>query len=148
MKEHNRHGVNEKGEIQCIEVLVSTDSLVNNRHNLQWTLSVYSLEGHAIRKDVPLQGAEAFHFMVYDWNRTIRQLLETNQVPYSIVRLFSPDSLFPQSGAPSGDEEQTRLLEAIHDLEEWSGLKAAAPMCASGADGEESMLSILDEKDV
>ena len=88
---------NKKSNIQCIEVLIFKNHMVNMSNNLMWTLSVYSLENQPVRRNRVAPGSEMFHFMVYDWKRTIKQLLEDNQVPYSVIQFFSPDNLYSDS---------------------------------------------------
>ena len=95
MKKSNSNAANPKAKIQCIEVLVSKDSVYQSSHNLQWTLSVYSLENAPAKRDHPLTNSEIFHFMVYDWTRTLKPLLDDHQIPYSIIQFFTPESLFP-----------------------------------------------------
>lgn len=84
-----------KSSIQCIEVLISRSCLASTNGNIPWTLSVYSLENHPVRKNhLAIFDSEIFHFMVYDWNRTIRNLLEDRQIPYSVLQFFSRDTIF------------------------------------------------------
>jgi hypothetical protein len=122
MKKSNSRAANLKSKIQCIEVLVSKDSVYKSSHNLQWTLSVYSLENAPAKRDLPLTNSEIFHFMVYDWTRTLKQLLDDHQIPYSIIQFFTPENLFP--AAPAKIElpyEEHDLLLAARQLERLAG---------------------------
>ena len=92
MREHNTHATNQSN-IHCLEVLISKNHLTNNS-GLLWTLSVYSLENQPVNKNRAIHNSDIFHFMVYDWKRTIKQLLEQHQVPYSVIQLFSIESIY------------------------------------------------------
>ena len=96
MGNSNEHATNKTSVIQCLEVLISRKSLENSP-NLQWTLSVYSLENQPVRKGPAMQNSEIFHFMVFDWKRTIKKLLDDHQVPYSIIQYFNPGSIYADS---------------------------------------------------
>ena len=73
--------------INCLEVLVPKIYLDKNVDNIYWTLSVYSLENAPVK--CSKNHSDAFHFMVYDWRRTIKKLLEHHQIPFSIVQYFT-----------------------------------------------------------
>ena len=94
MRESNPHTKNAQSNIQCLEVLIPRSFIVNSGHNLHWTLSVYSLENQPVQKNRFIHNSEIFHFMVYDWKRTIKHLLEDQQIPYSIIQYFSPESIY------------------------------------------------------
>ncbi|MEX2231400.1 MAG: hypothetical protein WD824_04535 [Cyclobacteriaceae bacterium] len=95
MKESNPNAAaSHESKIHCIEVLVPKNSIATSCHNLHWTLSVYSLENHPVNRSLSFHNSEVFHFMVYDWKRTIKQLLEDHQVHYSIIQYFTPDTVF------------------------------------------------------
>lgn len=109
-----------KQNIQCVEVLVSR-SYVRDRNQLSWTLSVYSLENHPVKKSHAAHNSEVFHFMLYDWNRSVKKLLEDQQVPYSIVGYFSPDSIHGDEQAEVfHSNKETELLSALNDLSDVS----------------------------
>ena len=93
MRETDEHTTPSTSEIHCLEVLISRDLIQKNR-SLQWTLSVYSLENEPVRKNLAFQNSEIFHFMVFDWKRTIKKLLDDHQVSYSIIQYFNPGSLY------------------------------------------------------
>jgi hypothetical protein len=118
MKKSNSRAANPQSQIQCVEVLVSKESIFSSGHNLHWTLSVYSLENAPAKRNLPLSKSEVFHFMVYDWIRTLKQMLDDHQVPYSIVQFFTPDSLFPATPGKYGlQDDEHDFLAAIHKLE-------------------------------
>ncbi|MGC1240420.1 MAG: hypothetical protein WA874_02475 [Chryseosolibacter sp.] len=114
--------------IQCIEILVSKKYLQNNHNNLHWTLSVYSLENQPVTKDRSLHNSEIFHFMVFDWKRTIKQLLDKFQVPYSIIQYFSPDTV--HADALNVDrflsDNETDFLLALNELEPNANISTVA----------------------
>lgn len=117
MKKSNSRA-NAKAKIQCVEILVSKDSVYKSSHNLQWTLSVYSLENAPAKGNLPLTNSEVFHFMVYDWTRTLKQLLDDHQIPYSIVQFFTPESLFPAASEKYGlTYDENDFLLAARQLE-------------------------------
>jgi hypothetical protein len=117
MRESNTHAT-KKDQIQCLEVLISKTYL-NSNNNLMWTLSVYSLENKPVRKNRAIHNSEIFHFMLYDWSRTLKQLLEEHQVPYAIIQFFSPENFYSGSldACPSTNIEMKYLsaLQAIHE---------------------------------
>jgi len=94
MRKSNPNTKNQKSKIQCLEVLIPKNFIVNSGHNLHWTLSVYSLENQPVKKNESIHNSEIFHFMVYDWNRTIKELLEDQKIPYSIIRFFTPVTIY------------------------------------------------------
>ncbi len=99
MGKSNRNATKSKSSIPCIEVLISRSHINTSNSNLHWTLSVYSLENQPVRKNrVAILDSEIFHFMVYDWNRTIKTLLEDHQIPYSVIQFFNPDTIYSASG--------------------------------------------------
>ena len=118
MKRNNSRAASAKAQVQCVEVLVSEDVVLRNGHNLHWTLCIYSLENESVKKHLSLKDSAVFHFMVYDWNRTIKHVLDAHQIPYSIVQFFTPHDLFPTSpnmyGLPADDSS---LLLALRNFE-------------------------------
>jgi hypothetical protein len=119
MSDSTKNPALKKSEIQCIEILVSKKYLQDNRNNLQWTLSIYSLENQPVKIERSLRNSEVFHFMVYDWRKTIKQLLDKSQIPYSIIQYFSPRTIhadFLSSGSFRSDNEGD-LISALEKLE-------------------------------
>lgn len=111
-----------KQNIQCVEVLVSRSYVRDRNHQLPWTLSVYSLQNHPVKMSQDTHNSEMFHFMLYDWKRSIKKFLDDQQIPYSIVGYFCSDSIH-------SDEQDTdlmnrnsdeQLLSALNDLSEVS----------------------------
>ena len=94
MRKSNPRTKTAQSNIQCLEVLIPKRLIVNSGHNLHWTLSVYSLQNQPVQKSRSIHNSEIFHFMVYDWKRTIKQLLEDLQVPYTIIQYFSPETIY------------------------------------------------------
>ena len=120
MRESNRKSAERKSNIQCIEVLISRSCVRDSDRNLIWTLSVYSLENHPVKMNRSLHNSEIFHFMLYDWQRTIKAMLEGQQVPYSIVQYFSPESIHTgmSYGSIASPDSEEKFLSAINDLSE------------------------------
>ena len=101
MRERNTDATRNKSAIQCIGVLISRNYIRNAADNIYWTLSVYSLENQPVQKNRLLHNSEIFHFMTYDWKRTIEKLLDDRKVPYSIIQYFSADSIYNRATAGS-----------------------------------------------
>jgi hypothetical protein len=118
MKENNSHATNQESKIQCIEVLVPKKSISTSGHNLHWTLSVYSLENQPVSKSRSLHNSEVFHFMVYDWKRTIKQLLDDHQVHYSIIQYFTPETIFSESPDLRLSDNETGFYSSLNNLNE------------------------------
>ena len=135
--------------IQCIEVLISKNSIANSRHNLEWTLSVYSLENHPVSKGKSLLNSEIFHFMVYDWKRTIKQLLEDHQIAYSIIQYFTSNPF--QTEGPQENQvlstDDASQLAALNNLEVYESVpNSSRGMFSEGSDEIDSYL-VLDRRD-
>ena len=124
MGESNTHAGNKESTVQCIELLVSKISLERSGNNLLSTLSVYSLENRPLQKKFAADGCEGFHFMVYDWNRTIKRLLDDFKIPYTVTQYFSLDS-FTRDPKPKiyFSEADTdiliRLNKMLGDAADW-----------------------------
>ena len=93
MREPDKRSLDETAAINCLEVLVPKMYLDNNVDNIYWTLTVYSLENAPVKKERSSEQSDTFRFMVYDWRRTIRKLLEHHQIPFSVVQYFTSDSI-------------------------------------------------------
>lgn len=89
--------------------------------NIIWTLSVYSLENRPVKDNGVLNNSEVFHFMVYDWSKTIKQLLEDQKIPYSILGFFTLDNIF------NIDDKDSRIggSEYMNPLNALAGAAAA-----------------------
>lgn len=98
--------------VQCVEVLISRSYIDNANHNLPWMLSVYSLENHPVQNR-SLYNSDLFRFMVFDWDRTVRNLLESHKISFSIVKYFSSKDVFAAADT-SGDD--VALLAALESL--------------------------------
>lgn len=110
-------------QVQCLEVSISKSVLENLGHNLIWTLSVYTLDNqplHSLFEEVDVM---RFRFMVYDWKKTIKRLLDGHQIPYSTDR-FILDSVHRQS--------KRKIQYAVKDCERRFGKnsrRAPDPVC-------------------
>ena len=125
---------NNESAIQCIEVLISRSHLPNSSHNIFWTLSVYSLENQPVKKDRPLRNSEIFHFMTFDWNRTIKKLLDDHNVPYAVIQSFFAANICSDvtDGSLPPVDNEAALLSAVTRLSKQSrstgsGLAAGLP---------------------
>lgn len=56
------------------------EGFLNHRQNLSGTLETYSLSG--VCTDLDYRGTVTFRFTLFDWQRTLKNLLESNNVPY------------------------------------------------------------------
>lgn len=114
MGESNEHAIKRSGNIQCIEVLVSK-KFANSEKGLR-PLSVYSLENQPVKKSI--RNSEVFHFMLYDWKRTIQKVLEENQVAYSVIRLFNTETVYGDhiEERPEGEGDLFSTGEEYHDV--------------------------------
>lgn len=129
MGKSNSNATKNKSGIPCVEVLISRNHLNTTNTNLHWTLSVYSLENQPVTKNrVAILDSEIFHFMVYDWNRTIRDLLEGHQIPYSVVRFFIPDTIYSEAdGGAAGVPENAEVIATnFSDLSQSGGASLMA----------------------
>lgn len=106
MRESNTNAIKGKSNIQCVEVLILRNAVLYS-DNLARTLSVYSLENQPVAKSIGLDNSEVFHFMLYDWKRTIRELLDDNKVSYSVIQFFTPDDIY------SDDKKQKPVSQTV-----------------------------------
>jgi len=90
----NTYTKTSRSKVQCIEVLIPKNRIANNIDNLFWKLSVYSLENQPVKTIPSSPDSEVFHFMVYDWKRTIKRLLGEHKVSFSILQYFAPESVY------------------------------------------------------
>lgn len=117
MKKTNSKAANQESSIQCVEVLISTTSL---SENLRWTLSVYSLENNPVSPHPAIHNCEVYHFMTFDWRRTVRQLLENHPVPYLVIQYFSARDI--HAGVePSRSIDENTIHSALDQIEETYG---------------------------
>ena len=111
----NKPNANERPGIQCVEVLISKNYVSDYHDNIFWTLSVYSLENQPVKKDREVNDFEIFHFMVYDWKRTIKRLLDDRQIPYSVIQHFSASTVYPEiaNAAIEAASNEAAYLKAL-----------------------------------
>lgn len=147
MGKSNTRTKNQRPKVQCIEVLIPRNFVVNTSHNLHWTLSVYSLENHPVKKSPAIHNSVIFHFMVYDWKRTIKELLETHQVPYSIIQYFTPETIYSdtaeESISPAAERE---LISALESLDATRDAASARPAIFVDVNPEEKAHLTLEEE--
>jgi hypothetical protein len=55
---------------------------------------------------------------VYDWKRTIKQLLEDTQVHYSIIQFFSLENIYSPTHSDGFSDDEVTYLTALHKLSE------------------------------
>jgi hypothetical protein len=56
------------------------EGFLNHRQNLSGTLETYSLS--EVCTDLDYRGTVTFKFTLFDWQRTLKAMLEKNNVPY------------------------------------------------------------------
>ena len=86
-------GEAQKEKIQCVEVLIPKD-FVGKNDKLCHTLSLYSLQNEPVQTNPFIHYSQLYHFMVFDWKRTVKAMLEERRVPYTIVSYFSPTTIY------------------------------------------------------
>lgn len=145
MENSNSNAASQESHIQCIEVLISRTSIAKN---LQWTLSVYSLENHPISRYPSIHNCDVYHFMTFDWKRTIKQLLENHQVPYSVIQYFSPQGIHAGAERNPVFDENT-ILSALDQMEEIYGGRDHAHTGALPSSGRSKNSDLVfDEKNI
>ena len=111
--------------VPCLEVSLSRKVIEICGSNLLWTLSVYSLDNRPLRSGMEQGETMNYHFMVYDWRKTIKQLLDDIDVPYTILQYFTVDTLYrsPRRNIAIGKREAEIRFEkdiavaAEHEVE-------------------------------
>lgn len=66
---------------EIVEVKLWEVYLLYSRRNLYKELSAYSLDNGPVEKDQQDEGRVSFRFLVYDWDRAVKQLLYENRIP-------------------------------------------------------------------
>lgn len=72
--------------IACIEVQIPDEYI--SAKDLRRALSVYSLQNAPLAGDAPDKNDRCFHFMLFDWLRTLKQLVDNRKIPYTVTRRF------------------------------------------------------------
>lgn len=114
----SKSSTKERSGIHCVEVLISKNHVGDYHDNIFWTLSVYSLENQPVKMNRDVNDFEIYHFMVYDWKRTIKQLLDDRQIPYSIIQQFSTATVYPErmGNDIQVTDNETALVKALGSL--------------------------------
>lgn len=113
-------GKAQKESIQCVEVLIPKEFAGRN-DKLCHTLSLYSLQNEPVQTDPLIHYSQLYHFMLFDWKRTVKAMLEERRVPYTIVSYFSPNTIYSDDPAVNYHEissqgETDRVSTAQADL--------------------------------
>ena len=66
---------------EIVEVKLWEAFLLYNRHNVYSTLSTYSLDNGPVEQNDHDLATVTFRFMLFDWNKTLKDLLERNNIP-------------------------------------------------------------------
>jgi hypothetical protein len=67
------------------------EGFLNHRQNLSGTLETYSLSN--VCTDLDFRGTVTFRFTLFDWQRTLKAMLEKNNVPYIQGDILKVNSL-------------------------------------------------------
>ena len=73
-------GLRERHE-GIVEVKLWEAFLLHNRHNLYNTLTAYAIENGPLENSSIEQATVDFRFTSYDWNNTLKKLLNTHNIP-------------------------------------------------------------------
>lgn len=73
-------GLRERHE-GIVEVKLWEAFLLHNRHNLYNTLTAYAIENGPLENSSVEQATVDFRFTSYDWNNTLKKLLNTHNIP-------------------------------------------------------------------
>jgi hypothetical protein len=73
-------GLRERHE-GVVEVKLWEAFLLHNRHNLYSTLSAYAIENGPLDNSNSEQATVDFRFTSYDWNNTLKKLLNKHNIP-------------------------------------------------------------------
>jgi CheY-like chemotaxis protein len=76
---------------QGIEIRLWQIYILRDRTNLVNTLSAYALEGGPLHKNMTDQERVAYRFLIHDWEKTIKPLLNKNSIPFETGILFNVD---------------------------------------------------------
>jgi hypothetical protein len=73
-------GLRERHE-GIVEVKLWEAFLLHNRHNLYNTLTAYAIENGPLEHSNADQATIDFRFTSYDWNNTLKKLLNSHNIP-------------------------------------------------------------------
>jgi hypothetical protein len=73
-------GLRERHE-GIVEVKLWEAFLLHNRHNLYNTLTTYAIENGPLDSSKADQSTVDFRFTAYDWNNTLKKLLNAHNIP-------------------------------------------------------------------
>jgi two-component system, OmpR family, alkaline phosphatase synthesis response regulator PhoP len=116
----------------AIEIQLWEIYLVRNRHHLYHTLSAYCLERKQHPQRQPESSKVSFHFMMYDWERTIRQLLTDNSIPFEITSTYKTDIYIQmEKKKVYVAEDDLNILFALNTMLEDAGYDVLISHCGA-----------------
>ena len=132
-----------------IEVRLWEIYLLRSNINLNYTLSAYALEPPVVERhsrDLKV----SFHFMLYDWEKTISHLLTQNSIPYEIVGSYDTDKIRATDKKKVYlAEDDLEILFALNTMLENAGYDVVVSHCGAPmlkANLPSADLFILDNK--
>jgi CheY-like chemotaxis protein len=133
----------------AIEIRLWEAYLLRSRINLNYILTAYVLRPAATQE--PLRDRKiSFHFMIYDWEKTIRPLLEANSIPFEIIRCYRTDQFLPaEKKKVYLAEDDLEILFALNTLLENAGYDVVISHCGAPmlkSDLPSTDVFILDNK--
>ena len=87
MRNYNTDYLHGQDGIHCVEIVIPESFI--SAHDLYRTLSLYSLQNEPLADNPSGECHQSFHFMLYDWLRTLRLLLDDKRIQYTVIKRFS-----------------------------------------------------------
>lgn len=121
-----------KSSIECIEIWVWEIYLLKSRNNLANLLTTYSLDKRPLLAQSLTEGRTSFRFAIYDWEKTIVQILGDNYIPYEVIG----NSLVDRDPVPIPKkkvyvaEDDLNILFALNTMLEEAGYDVLLSHCS------------------
>jgi CheY-like chemotaxis protein len=116
---------------EIIEIQLWDTYLTRSGMNLERTLSAYALDGQPLEHHSDTSKAY-FRFMLYDWDKTIRNFLSVNQVPFEVARVFKTDVMKQmEKKIVYIAEDDLNILFALNTMLEEAGYDVLMSHCGA-----------------
>jgi CheY-like chemotaxis protein len=116
----------------AIEIRLWELYLIRNRTNLNSILASYSLDNDRMSKNTDNPEKVCFRFLTYDWEKSIKKLLNDNNVPFEVVGNVKVDVFQPKPKKKVYVvEDDLSLLFALNTTLEDAGYDVTLSHCGT-----------------
>ena len=107
--------------IRCVEVKLWGIYFLKNREELLSMLSAYALEAKPFRNNPDSTEELSYHFLAFDWERSVRSLLARNLIPFEVVSTFETNAVATEKKKVYLVEDDLDILFALNTMLEDAG---------------------------